>query len=77
VDYQVKLIVYPSEIEGRRTSKYRDGTEVPTGAIKVLMKKDLFEPKQKDFVELRGKLYKVLTIDPIAPLYQSICHILT
>lgn len=77
VDYQVKLIVYPSEIEGRRTSKYRDGTEVPTGAIKVLMKKESFEPKQKDFVELRGKLYKVLTIDPIAPLYESICHILT
>ena len=77
IDYPVKLIVYPSEIEGRRFSKYREGTEVPTGAIKVLMKKESFEPKQKDFVELRGKLYKVTSIDPIAPLYQSICHILT
>lgn len=77
INYPVKLIVYPSEIEGRRFSKYREGTEVPTGAIKVLMKKESFEPKQKDFVELRGKLYKVTSIDPIAPLYQSICHILT
>lgn len=77
IDHAVKLIVYPSEIENRRFSKYREGTEVPTGAIKVLMKKESFEPKQKDFIQLRGKLYKVTTIDPIAPLYQSICHVLT
>jgi hypothetical protein len=73
----VRVLYIPSEIENRRYSRYREDLEIPTGAIKVLMQRENLEPKLKDLITFKNKLWKINAIDKIGPMGNDILNIFT
>lgn len=76
IEYAVKILAVPSEIENRRYSKYMIDTAIPVGAIKVLMQPGIFVPKIKDTILYQGRTLVIGSIDKVAPLYKDLLYIL-